>query len=276
MIYDAAIGDPVSLEPTILGNLNTTHRNPALFFTTQCREELPFANYEDVLAQTASLPDQMAGFFGASFADFYYDICELWKVDPADPVENEAVVSEVPTLVLAGQFDPVSPPEWGRMAAETLKTSYFYEIPGEGQGVMAANECGLSIGLSFLDDPTRAPDSSCLADLPPLDFEPRLPVPRFEPSGCYFNYTPGSHQVECGYLVVPEDRSQPDGPTVKLHVAIFKSKAVNRAPDPVIYVAGGGGGNHLDAYRVYLENGGFRILRTRDYIMYNQRGTRYN
>jgi pimeloyl-ACP methyl ester carboxylesterase len=283
IIYEAADGDLTSLEAIILDNLNAAHRNPALVYTALCREELPFANYEDVSAQAGSVPDQaisvpeqVTSFFGTSFADFYDRVCELWEVDAADPAENEAVVSEVPTLVLAGQFDPVSPPAWGRMAAETLENSYFYEIPGEGQGIMAANECGRSIGLSFLDDPTRAPDSSCLADLPPLDFESSLPAPRFEPSGCYFNYTPGTHQVECGYLVVPEDRSQPDGPTVKLHVAIFKSRAAHPAPDPVIYVAGGGGSNHLDSYQLYLENGGYEILRNRDYIMYNQRGAQYN
>jgi pimeloyl-ACP methyl ester carboxylesterase len=162
------------------------------------------------------------------------------------------------------------------MAAETLENGHFYEIPGAGHGMLAANPCALSLSLSFLDDPGQAPDSACLADLPPLDFEVKLPVPRFEPSGCYFDYTPGTHHVECGYLVVPEDRSQPDGPTVKLHVAIFKTKGGKAEPDPVIYVAGGGGGNHLDNYRLYLEKGGTQILRNRDYVMYNQRGTRYN
>lgn len=275
VIYDATDDDLVALENTFLDNLRAPLANQAVFFAAQCREEAPFDSYEDVQERAADLPPQVGTLFGESWAHFHYTICDFWRFEPADPVENEPVVSGVPTLVLAGQFDPIFSPEWGRQAAETLENSYFYEVPGESHGVMGANDCTLAIGLSFLDDPTREPEVSCLDALPPPNFAPDLPVPRFEPSTCYFNYAPGRHRVECGYLVVPEDRSRPDGPTVKLHVAIFKSSSIDPAPDPVIYVSGGGGGNHLDGYQIYLENGGYEILEDRDYIMYNQRGTRY-
>jgi pimeloyl-ACP methyl ester carboxylesterase len=80
-------------------------------------------------------------------------------------VVNEAVVSDVPALVLAGQFDPITPPEWGRLATETLSNSFFYEFPGMGHEIMTSNRCALQIGLHFLADPTVEPDSSCLEAL---------------------------------------------------------------------------------------------------------------
>jgi pimeloyl-ACP methyl ester carboxylesterase len=101
------------------------------------------------------------------------------------------------------------------------------------------------------------------------------PLPRFEPASCQF-VNAYLYDVECGYLVVLEDRNQPDGPTVRLHVAIFKSTHPDPEPDPVIYLAGGGGVNHLDSCGYYLNHGGYEILKTRDYIMYNQRGAHYN
>jgi len=58
-------------------------------------------------------------------------------------------------------------------------------------------------------------------------------------------------------------------------VAIIKSTRPNPKPDPVIYVAGGGGHNVLDSYLRYMRGGGEQIIRERDYIFYNQRGAQY-
>ena len=55
-----------------------------------------------------------------------------------------------------------------------------------------------------------------------------------------------------------------------------KSTNPNPKPDPVIYVAGGGGVNQLYYSEHYLNNGGDEILKDRDYIMYNQRGAQLN
>jgi hypothetical protein len=70
----------------------------------------------------------------------------------------------------AREYDPVTPPDWGRLAAETLDNSFFYELPGIGHGAMCSNKCGLELSLQFLADPTAAPDASCVSDLPGPDF----------------------------------------------------------------------------------------------------------
>jgi pimeloyl-ACP methyl ester carboxylesterase len=99
-------------------------------------------------------------------------------------------------------------------------------------------------------------------------------TPSFESAECQFN-TPSDYKIECGYLTVPEDRSQPEGTSIRLHVAIFKSTNPNPTSDPVIHLEGGPGGSSLDSASVYLETGGDEFLATRDYVMFNQRGTRY-
>lgn len=98
-------------------------------------------------------------------------ICEAWDVGVADPIENQPVSSDVPTLIFAGRYDPITPPAWGSLAAETLSHSYFYEFPAIGHGVVRANECALEIGLQFLADPLLEPDSACLAELTSPDFD---------------------------------------------------------------------------------------------------------
>jgi pimeloyl-ACP methyl ester carboxylesterase len=99
-------------------------------------------------------------------------------------------------------------------------------------------------------------------------------VPLFEPADCQFP-GPFAYEVECGYLTVPEDRSQPRSPKIRLHVAIFKSRSANPEPDPVVHLVGGPGGSLLDTAREYINRGGHEILKVRDYVMFNQRGTHY-
>jgi pimeloyl-ACP methyl ester carboxylesterase len=97
-------------------------------------------------------------------------LCESWAAGQAGSEENEPVTSPLPTLVLSGQYDPVTPPAWGRLAAETLENSTFYEFPGVGHGVMRSDDCGLEIGLQFLDDPSVEPDASCIKALAGPEF----------------------------------------------------------------------------------------------------------
>jgi pimeloyl-ACP methyl ester carboxylesterase len=99
--------------------------------------------------------------------------------------------------------------------------------------------------------------------------------PLFEPAGCQFEI-PSGQEVECGFLTVPEDRSQPDGPTIRLHVAIFASHSANPAPDPVVYLSGGPGSNALETLPLAFNLRFDPFLGDRDFIVLDQRGTGYS
>ena len=133
-----------------------------------CREETPFDSYEHLVELGNQMPPQIAR---GSVSSFTYDLCAEWGVAPADAAEKEPVVSDVPTLILTGEYDPITPPAWARLAAETLSTSYYYEFPGLGHGVMRSNRCGFQIGHQFLADPYTEPDASCIDQLPGIEFE---------------------------------------------------------------------------------------------------------
>ncbi len=97
----------------------------------------------------------------------------------------------------------------------------------------------------------------------------------FEPSSCRFEYnTPVDS--ECGDLIVPENRKLPVSPPIRIHVAVFGSTNPDHKPDPVIYVAGGGGVDQLNCTDYYVNQIGKTILQERDFIMYNQRGSHRN
>jgi hypothetical protein len=93
-------------------------------------------------------------------------------------------------------------------------------------------------------------------------------IPRFEPAACPFE-APAT--VRCGYLVVPEDRGNPASRTIRLLVAILKSRSDHPALDPLVYLEGGPGGTILWTVGFWLDS---QFLDKRDVILIEQRGTR--
>jgi pimeloyl-ACP methyl ester carboxylesterase len=96
--------------------------------------------------------------------------CAMWDVDPLPKSFNEPVVSDLPALVLAGKYDPVTPPADSKAAYEALTNATFAEVDGVGHGVISSNECAAAAYRAFVDDPTKKPDLSCVPSQPPPAF----------------------------------------------------------------------------------------------------------
>jgi len=138
--------------------------------SVQCYEEASFESKEDIRAMVDALPPPYTGSLFLSFA-LDFDTCAMWGVsDHVDPIENEAVVSDIPVLLFSGEYDPATGTAMAELTAETLSNSFLFEFPGYGHGVMRDNTCALQMGLAFLDDPTTMPDASCMADIEILPF----------------------------------------------------------------------------------------------------------
>ena len=77
-------------------------------------------------------------------------------------------------------------------------------------------------------------------------------------------------EFECGYLTVPEDRSTPDGRTIRLAVARAPATSPTPRPDPIVYLVGGPGNSGLLSAPGLLTAG---WNTDRDVIVIEQRGT---
>jgi pimeloyl-ACP methyl ester carboxylesterase len=66
---------------------------------------------------------------------------------------------------MSGEFDPITPPSWGKHAAQTLDNAYAYEYPGIGHGASVAHDCPRSMMIAFLDDPNQPPDDRCILEM---------------------------------------------------------------------------------------------------------------
>lgn len=88
-------------------------------------------------------------------------------------------MSDLPTLVLAGEYDTGVPPLIVRQIPGTLSHSFYFEFPAGAHLQLASynldSACAREIAAQFLDDPAATPDSSCIASIPPFDFTPEDP-----------------------------------------------------------------------------------------------------
>lgn len=99
-------------------------------------------------------------------------VCSVLQADLKPPFVFEN--REIPTLVLNGAYDPVTPQPYGEAVARNLRSAYVYTFPGLGHGSffpppgMPATDCVIQIATDFLANPRQAPNSGCLTQIKPL------------------------------------------------------------------------------------------------------------
>lgn len=152
------------------GNYDILRERLALYFDTssalgmqmsvQCAEEIPFNAPEDAFVAAQGVSSQIAAFYPGSVQPLFA-ACREWTSIVPDPRENLPVLSDIPTLILAGDQDPITPPDWGRLVSQDLSHEYFYELPGHGHWVTRSSSCALSMALAFWNDPVVDPGYVC-------------------------------------------------------------------------------------------------------------------
>jgi pimeloyl-ACP methyl ester carboxylesterase len=128
-------------------------------YSVWCGEEVAFESLRKIKAQSFRYP-KLKGYEVMALPD----ICGVWKVKAAGPVENRQVESDLPTLILNAEYDAYTPPAWGSAAAKTLKNSFLFEVPWAGHGPAFSSPCARQMIADFFADPAVAPNSDCLRE----------------------------------------------------------------------------------------------------------------
>jgi pimeloyl-ACP methyl ester carboxylesterase len=128
-----------------------------------CSEDAPFTSREKVANANARLDPSLTNYFTTQ-AETALDVCSIWNVMKAPGVTNDPITSNIPTLVLAGEFNWPAPPSWAKLAVQTLSDSSYFEFANTGQGVLYSrtwSDCSTKIVGAFLANPSAQPDGSC-------------------------------------------------------------------------------------------------------------------
>ncbi len=144
---------------------NEAFFSTGMFFAFECNEEIAFA---DPAAVAAALPPDPFGHadtfdYASNDGSLAFTSCGAFNggtTPTPDPSANQPVTSDVPTLVMSGRYDPVTPPAWAEQAAGNLTQAWLVSAPYGAHGI-SPGECGMSVVRQFLDDPDTVPDATC-------------------------------------------------------------------------------------------------------------------
>lgn len=127
-----------------------------------CAEEIAESDPDEVTQEAEELSALAESAVATLFEGFVRG-CEVWEVEPEEAV-FEPVETEVPTLVVTGEFDQITPVRYGEEIAEGLPNETLLEIPAAGHDPLTSTtdpECGASILIEFLEAPDEEPDTTC-------------------------------------------------------------------------------------------------------------------
>ncbi len=133
-----------------------------MHLSVTCAEDLPFGDQSRIQRLTE----------GTYLGDFrirqQLAACAEWPRGAIPPDFHEPVRSDVPVLLISGNFDPVTPPFWAEEALRYFpRGRHFVVADGHhGLGGLANSECLLGIGRAFIEQgEAESLDGSCFATM---------------------------------------------------------------------------------------------------------------
>jgi pimeloyl-ACP methyl ester carboxylesterase len=100
-------------------------------------------------------------------------------------------------------------------------------------------------------------------------------LPRFEPTECFIERSglPPGLKMECRWLVVPEDRTNPKSRAIRLAVVILRAREPDSSP-PVVFLHGGPGMSGVKVFTPGIARAKFD--HRSDIVIYDQRGAGFS
>ena len=125
------------------GWASTRSSTMGLLFSVTCAEDLPFITEEMTRKETA----------GTLLGDYRIRqqkaVCEVWPRGKVPEDVHELVRSDVPVLLISGERDPVTPPEFADQASQFMANRLHVVIPRGSHG--GAGECTDNLIRDFID-----------------------------------------------------------------------------------------------------------------------------
>src|SRR5579859_1247331 len=161
---DASFLSPLAALPQASDSVNSLGD----LLSINCHEQIFATTAAELDASLAGHPTTSALSLVASFGgETLYSLCQAWGAAPFDPHDSQPLSSDIPTLLFAGSYDPITRPANAQQLAARLTHGTVVEFPGMSHALSfgAASQCPLSIALSFLANPSAPPKSDCLGQV---------------------------------------------------------------------------------------------------------------
>jgi pimeloyl-ACP methyl ester carboxylesterase len=110
------------------------------------------------------------------------EVCRNWGIRLLDKSLLEPVRSDIPTLLMSGSFDPITPPAHAQRVASHLSRAQSVTFARGAHGQAFLLPCANQLISAFLDNPDARPQAACANEAAPAFYTPdqlvSLPVRR--------------------------------------------------------------------------------------------------
>lgn len=149
-----------------------TSVNTGVYETTMCSVEEGRTTKSDIQKTAQELNAAIRTQAIDNTTKLAFDLCKVWNVPSAASSEWQPVVSTIPTLVMEGEDDPITPPTNGDRVASHLSKSYVALFPATGHGTYLSGQlCPVAVAQSFLDQPDQRPNTTCIQSMQEPNFQ---------------------------------------------------------------------------------------------------------
>jgi pimeloyl-ACP methyl ester carboxylesterase len=132
-----------------------------------CSEDIPFFSETEANAAAANT------FLGNFRSRVQIEACQQWVSNSVDPEFLKPVHSDVPSLLIGGDWDPVTPPHYMDLVSQSLSRSRKVLVHGGAHDFegMANSHCIDQVIESFLQSgDEKKIDTTCLSTMKPAPF----------------------------------------------------------------------------------------------------------
>ena len=166
LLRDLAANKPGLAENALSARLLLSGERLAagFFLSVSCTEDIPF--------MSKNIVPLVAGTFGGDYRlRQQTQACNVWPRGEVSAKHREPSKSDIPTLLLSGEFDPITPPTGGEEVLRGLARGLHVVIRNNGHPIGNAERCISKTMGAFIDKgSTSGLDHSCASTIPAVPF----------------------------------------------------------------------------------------------------------
>jgi pimeloyl-ACP methyl ester carboxylesterase len=166
IIYDAEKGNYEILNKVLSLFIFDRTMSYGMYFSVMCAE---VGEFDPNNIDTSGIRPEIVE-FNQDGPESILQICLDWSVPALQDEVIQPVQSDIPTLLLSGGFDPVTPASNADRVSLNLSRHYNVAFPWGAHGQLFDNACADQIIQDFLDVPSRQPDTACLSEYQSVGF----------------------------------------------------------------------------------------------------------
>jgi pimeloyl-ACP methyl ester carboxylesterase len=169
MMERLCLGDYSILHSNIASLLTPDSRSMGMRLSVWCSEEYPF-NKENNISKKKEISAVFANMKSTAVP---LAICKEWNARKVSEKENRPFRTNLPVLIINGEYDPDTPAVWGAEMQRRFVNSFHFVFKGMSHTPTQNwdNMCGMQLATQFFNQPTIRPLLPCVSMLQQIKFD---------------------------------------------------------------------------------------------------------